>query len=129
VRTRSEGEPWVTFIDSLGCYWIEEYPTLEPSRTLNGFIYAIWCLYEYALATSDTTSHCLLQASLSTVKNYIPAFRRLGNVSYYGLTFHYYASDYHLLHIRQLRILERMCQDTTFGDWADSLEIDFNEVP
>ena len=125
-RLHGEADPWTVFIDSRGCYWIEEYPVWEPSMTLNGFIYAIYGLYDYYQLTKSIEAEAVLKASLSTIKNYIPYFRRPGRPSYYGLRFGHYSARYHLIHISQMKHLEKITNDTGFGDWADSLYLDYS---
>lgn len=126
-RLRRDGQPWTVFIDENGCYWIEEYPTNEPSMTLNGFNFAIFGLYHYYLVTNREDVYLILQKSLNTVKSYLPFFRRPGKPSYYGLTFGYYRADYHMIHISQLRTLEKISGDPFFGEWADLFESDFTQ--
>jgi len=126
LRLKGEAEPWTSFVDERGCYWIEEYPTYPPSMTLNGFITAIFGVYDYYQATKSDTAARVLKDCFNTVKNYIPLFRRPGKVSYYDLTFRHYDAAYHRFHINQLRHLQRMSGDDFFGKWADSLEADYD---
>lgn len=126
ARLRGESEPWTVFVDERGCYWIEEYPTPEPSKTLNGFMTAMFGVYDYYQLTGSNDAKKIFISCLSTVKNYLPFFRRPGKPSYYGLAFQHYFSGYHNIHIRQLRFLEKMTGDNFYGDWADSLQADFS---
>ncbi|MEW5924227.1 MAG: D-glucuronyl C5-epimerase family protein [Candidatus Zixiibacteriota bacterium] len=125
-RLKGEAEPWTVFADKAGCYWIEEYPLPEPSMTLNGFIFALYGVYDYYLLTGSTEAADVLRDSFRTLKNYIPHFRRPGRPSFYGLRFGHYTASYHLVHINQLRYLEKMTGDHFFGDWADSLYLDYS---
>ncbi|SYZ72564.1 hypothetical protein TRIP_C20679 [Candidatus Zixiibacteriota bacterium] len=124
TRPAGQSEPWVTFIDSRGCFWIEEYPVWPPSMTLNGFIYGLYGVYDYYELTKDPAAEKMLKDSFSTIKNYIPTFRRPGHASFYGLRFGHYSFQYHPEHIRQLQMLGRMTGDRFFFDWADSLRKD-----
>ncbi len=126
-RLRGEAEPWTVFVDSRGCYWVEEYPLSEPSMTLNGFIAAIYGLYEYHQLIKSDSSEKILKASFNTIKNYVPLFRRRGKPSLYNLRFRHYAADYHKLHIEMLLYLEQMTNDSFFGKWADTLLADYNK--
>jgi len=125
-RLHGDAEPWTVFVDTQGCYWIEEYPVWEPSMTLNGFIYAVYGLYEYYLLTGSEQAEDVLQASLSTIKNYIPVFRRPGGPSFYGLRFGHYSAQYHMIHISQLKYLYKVTGDSYFLDWADTLYLDYS---
>jgi len=128
LRKKGKDMPWVTFRDDTGCLWIDEYPLTPPSRTLNGFIFAIFGLYDFYRLTADSAARQMLQESLSTVKNYLLLFRRPGRPSFYGLRFGHYAANYHALHIRQLQYLHKMTGDSFFRVWADSLYHDYNET-
>ncbi|MDH3892553.1 MAG: D-glucuronyl C5-epimerase family protein [candidate division Zixibacteria bacterium] len=125
LRLRSDSSPWTVFRDSCGCYWIEEYPTQPPSMTLNGFIFAIYGLYDYFLLTADPRAEMVLEDCLSTIKNYLPLFRRTGGISFYNLHFRRFDVNYHRVHIDQLRDLARMTDDPFFDHWADSLNKDY----
>ncbi|HOP05772.1 MAG TPA: D-glucuronyl C5-epimerase family protein [candidate division Zixibacteria bacterium] len=128
LRPRGEYTPWTVFYDTPGCFWIEEYVTEPiPSMTLNGFIFGIYGLYDYWQMTGNADADRLIQEAISTVRNYIPSYRRPGNPSFYGLTFHHYDANYHKLHIRQLRQLTRFTGDPFFESWADTLESDYRE--
>lgn len=126
LRLKGEAEPWTSFVDDCGCYWIEEYPTDPPSMTLNGFIAAAFGVYDYYQTTGSDTAARVLKDCFNTVKNYIPVFRRPGDISLYGLTFRHFDAGYHKYHINQLEHLERMSGDSFFGDWADSLKADYS---
>ncbi len=126
-RLHGESEPWTVLVDSCGCYWIEEYPVWPPSMTLNGFIWAVYGLYEYYLITGNEKAAEIIDLSLSSLKNYIPLFRRPGKPSYYGLRFGHYAGGYHMMHIRQLKFLEKISGDPFFGEWADTLLADYRQ--
>jgi hypothetical protein len=125
THERDDGFPWVVFTDSIGCFWIEEYPTTETSKTLNGFIYALYGVYDYYRIAGDSLSKRLLTRSMSTIKNYLPLFRRPDSVSYYNLTYRHYAENYHEVHIEQLRKLYLFSGDTTFAAYADSFRADW----
>ncbi len=124
VRLRDSSGPWVAFIDSRGCFWIEEYPLWPPSMTLNGFIFALYGVYDYYELTKNPEAAKVLKDSFSTIKNYIPIFRRPGQPSFYGLRFGHYTFEYHPTHIKQLRMLARMTGDVFFNIWADSMKKD-----
>jgi hypothetical protein len=125
LRIQGEAEPWTVFVDTSGCYWVEEYPVWEPSMTLNGFIFAMYGLYDYYALTRSPEAKRVLSDCLSTVKNYVPLFRRPGKPSFYGLRFRHWSQEYHLIHIAQLRQLYRITLDPFFMDMADSLKVDF----
>jgi len=127
LRLKGKAEPWTVFEDSCGCYWIEEYPTDPPSMTFNGFMFALFGLYDYYQLTKSPEAEKILKAGLSTLKNYLPLFRRRGGPSFYGLTFRRFSSQYHKYLIGQLKHLKKMSGDDFFGDWADTLKADYFE--
>jgi len=93
---------------------------------MNGFIFAIFGIYDYFVMTSDSSAYEMLQQTLGTVRNYIPIFRRPGKPSYYGLRFGHFAANYHALHIKQLEHLYKMTQEPFFRNWADTFYSDYH---
>ena len=124
---RGEADPWVVFIDSAGCFWIEEYPIDPPTKTLNGFIFALYGVYDYYQLTKNPEAERILQQGLSTVKNYLPVYRIKGASSLYELRSPYFDLGYHYVHIKQLKHLYRLTGDEFFAAWADSLASDVEE--
>ncbi|MBN1212671.1 MAG: hypothetical protein JXA92_08850 [candidate division Zixibacteria bacterium] len=123
---KDEYEPWVSFVDERGCFWIEEYTVDPPSMTLNGFIAAMFGVYDYYRATGSKRAELMLADCCNTVRNYMPLFRRPGRISYYNLRFQHYDAGYHIFHIKLLRDLSRLSGDPVFNQWADSLQADYN---
>ncbi len=107
--------PWTVFIDENGYYWIEEYPTeLGRTRALNGFIYALYGLYDYYLLTKDEGCREYLLASITTVKHYIEEYRNPGDISYYCLRHKLKYPNYHKYHTEQLSMLYKITGDSYF---------------
>ncbi len=118
--------PWVARIDSAGYYWIEEFPdSARPGMTLNGFIAALFGVYDYYQASGDERAKQVLDASLTTIKHYAGEFRRPGAFSYYCIGHKSVANrSYHDLHASMMRHLYRMTDDPFFQAMSDSLEAD-----
>lgn len=118
------GDRWVARIDTAGYYWIEEYPLDDrPAQTLNGFVTAVFGVYEYYLVSHDPQALEVWELSLTTLKAYLPSFHRDGQHSLYCLGHGNGAGPgYHALHIRQMYDLHRMTQDRFFLIMADALE-------
>ena len=58
-----------------GRLWIEEYPSDPPSYVLNGYISAVFALYEYAkLFPDDATTRRQLKDALASIKLSLPAY-------------------------------------------------------
>ncbi|MBN1541853.1 hypothetical protein JW992_06875, partial [candidate division KSB1 bacterium] len=66
---------WVAFVDDNGYYWMEEYPANEPNHVLNGFIFALFGLYEYHLLNGDEHSRELFNAGLTTLEDHLYLYR------------------------------------------------------
>ena len=124
LRPRGEYEPWTVYFDWRGCYWVEEYPTETPSQTFNGFVYGMYGLYEYYLMRRSEEAERVLQNCLSTIKNYVPLYRRPGRPSFYALGLRHYSLGYHHVHIAQLRQLYKMTKDPFFENWVDTFSVD-----
>lgn len=69
-------QPWVSRIDSLGYFWIEEYPhDVHQGKTLNGYIAAVFGLYEHYRITKSPLAKQLYDMSLTTLRHYLPTYR------------------------------------------------------
>jgi len=125
-RLKRFHKEWVARIDSAGYYWIEEYPLEHiDCRTLNGFIYALYGIYDYYRVTGSPEGRMIYEMSLTTLKNYIPYFRQRGQTSLYDLgPAHPANKAYHYLHIQMMQYLERMTGDPFFGVMADIFKLD-----
>jgi len=121
------GKPWVAYVDEKHYYWIEEYPTKPPDHTLNGFIYAIFGLYEYYLLDKTDEAKNILQAAITTINHYLPLYRRKGRKSFYCLGHRERYGTYHKLHIRQLKQLFSITQDDYFLSMAEQFAADWNK--
>ena len=87
-----EGRPdhpgrWISFVDSHGYLWFDEYPMADgqPTLVLNGHIFAIFALYKALAILPDSGVHELARAGATTVEAYGPQFRRDGMANLYSL--------------------------------------------
>jgi len=119
LREQKKEVPWVTYIDDRGYLWIEEYPIdIHPRNVLNGFITAIFGLYDYYSITKKGEN--LLNQALQTVEHYLPKYRNPGNKSFYCLKHKATVNNtYHRMHIKQLNMLYEITNDSYFQDMAD----------
>lgn len=112
----------VTFTDAQRNLWFEEYVVTPPTHILNGFIWAMWGVYDYFLATRDDRALRLFQSAVETLRANLHRYD-LGFWSLYeqsGTLLPMVASPfYHRLHIVQLRVLYRMTGIETFAKFAD----------
>jgi hypothetical protein len=115
----------VTYVDEKGNTWFEEYIVNPPTHILNGFIWAVWGVYDYFLATGSTVAEKLFGQAIQTL---------VANLSHYDVGFWslYEQSNtrlkmlaspfYHNLHIVQLRILYRLTGEGIFRRYAEKWE-------
>jgi heparosan-N-sulfate-glucuronate 5-epimerase len=120
------GDGGVAFTDQSGDLWFEEYLVSPPTHILNGFIWALWGIYDYALSTKESAALELFSRGLRTLLHNLDRYD-LGFWSLYeqsGTRLPMVASTfYHHLHIVQLRIMQRLTGEELFarvaGRWQD----------
>ncbi len=124
---KSEGDPWVVYVDDDDSYWIEEYPMDPPSNVLNGFVFAIYGLYDYYLLDpEDELRTKLLKASISTIERNILRYRRVNDKSLYCIKHEYSSPGYHDRHVIMLDRLYKMTGEIYFKGVSSLFEEDGN---
>jgi heparosan-N-sulfate-glucuronate 5-epimerase len=122
---RSMHEGGVAFTDESGDLWFEEYIVSPPTHILNGFIWALWGVHDYALATNDASASQLFSRGVRTLLHNLDRYD-LGFWSLYeqsGTRLPMVASTfYHQLHIVQLRVMRRLTSEKKFSEVADRWE-------
>jgi len=83
----------------------EEVPSWHLNGILNGWIFALFGLYDFLLAEEDLDVRRLLEESLRTLIAYLPRYNA-GYWSLYDLQGNLASPFYHRLHIAQLKALE-----------------------
>jgi heparosan-N-sulfate-glucuronate 5-epimerase len=115
----------VAFTDESGDLWFEEYIVSPPTHILNGFIWALWGVYDYFLATRDSSAQELFSRGVRTLLHNLDRYD-LGFWSLYeqsGTRLPMVASRfYHQLHIVQLRVMHRLTGEEAFARVADRWE-------
>lgn len=115
-------EGGVAFTDEFGDLWFEEYIVSPPTHILNGFIWALWGVYDFFLATNDVSAQDLFSRGVRTLLHNLDRYD-LGFWSLYeqsGTRLPMVASAfYHQLHIVQLRIMHRLTGDAKFAEVAE----------
>jgi hypothetical protein len=115
----------VAFTDESGDLWFEEYIVSPPTHILNGFIWALWGIYDYHLATLHPSPQQLFSRGVRTLLNNLNRYD-LGFWSLYeqsGTRLPMVASPfYHQLHIVQLRVMHRLTGEALFAQVADRWE-------
>lgn len=108
--------PWVTQVDKLGYFWIEEYPKPNPNDdTINGLGFAIYGLIEYYRAFHSSQVLLLTQATLTTFLHGTQLARHPGGIASYSLSHpNLRPAHYHLIVYAQLRIFGSVTSNTGF---------------
>ena len=119
--------PFILNIDKDGYYWLQEWPwpNLVPDCTLNGHNSSLFGLFEYYMVTRDQRAKALFQAAVTTVRHYLPRFRRDGWISCYCLAHRGANANYHNMHVGQLLELYKMTGATVFAQAADRFSNDY----
>jgi len=103
--------------------WYEEYPAEQPLHVLNGHIYTLLSVLDYARASGDGGAWERWERGAATVLRHLAEFDT-GYWSIYDLRFREPANvHYHKnIHLPQLRILGSLTGDQTFSRTADRWE-------
>lgn len=111
--------------DKNGDVWIEEYIVDPPTHILNGFIWALWGVHDYALAVKSSDAKALFAACLGTLERNLSRYDN-GRWSLYeqsGTRLPMLTSPfYHRLHCVQLRVLGAMTGRSIFLEFAERWE-------
>lgn len=83
---------------------LEEVPHPGYKAILNGWIFALFGIYDYLLIEGDSEAFYLLVKSLDALEAYLPYYNA-GYWSFYDLSGHLASPFYHWLHIAQLQAL------------------------
>lgn len=96
-------------------FFLEEIPAVPRTSILNGWIFALFGLYDLWLATEDEDVHRLFMLSYNTLKQHLQEYDA-GFWSYYDVLGHLSSPFYHDLHIYQLRALAMLDNDSVITD-------------
>lgn len=127
------GEPHFRLTDN-GCLWFEEYvdDDIPPTHVVNGHIYAVFGLYDYAMAFADPAAVELFDAGASTIRESFDSFRVPGRSSLYCAAAYcahtrWMPPNYHRGVVTQLEHLSEMTGDPEFARMAELLRADSDE--
>lgn len=128
------GEPHFRLVAANGCLWFEEYvdDNVPPLHVVNGHLYAVFGLYDYAIAFADPAAVELFDAGASTIRASFDSFRVPGRSSLYCATDYcahtrWMPPNYHRGVVAQLEILASMTGDAEFARMAALLRADSDE--
>lgn len=121
VFTLGTHEGGVCYRDEAGNLWVEEYLVEPPSHILNGFLWASWGIYDYALLTEEEMAFHLFKQATETLAANLFRFDT-GYWSLYELSptrLPMLASPfYHRLHIAQLQAMYKLTGEPRFIEFA-----------
>jgi heparosan-N-sulfate-glucuronate 5-epimerase len=124
--TRPIAAGGVLFEDEEKNLWIEEYLVDPPTHILNGFMWALWGVFDYWLARSDAVAKQIFHRGVTTLLHNLARFDT-GYWSLYeqsGTQLKMLASPfYHQLHSVQLRVMFELTGDARFAKLAERWEI------
>lgn len=125
------GEPHFRLEAPNGCLWFEEYvdDDIPPTHVVNGHLYAVFGLYDYAIAFADPAAVELFDAGASTIRESFNSFRVPGRSSLYCATDYcahtrWKPPNYHRGVVAQLEFLAAMTGDPEFARMAAVLRAD-----
>jgi hypothetical protein len=123
--TRPIAEGGVLFEDENKNLWIEEYLVDPPTHILNGFMWALWGVFDFCLARTDASAREIFDRGVETLNHNLARFDT-GYWSLYeqsGTRLKMLASPfYHQLHIVQLRVMSKLTGDARFAAVAERWE-------
>ena len=115
----------VRYTDEAQGVWLEEAIVDPPTHILNGFMWALWGVYDYILLTGDPEARSLYERCVHTLSHNLHRFD-LGFWSLYelsGTRLKMVASPfYHRLHVVQLQVMHRLTGEPVFQQYAQRWE-------
>lgn len=114
---RDVSDGGVLSTDAVGDVWIEEYLVQPPSHILNGFIWALWGVYDYAQWSGNADANALWHSCVGTLQRRLSDFD-IGWWSLYEAPHNgqemLASRYYHALHIAQLQVMYRLTGNDFF---------------
>ncbi len=104
--------------DEHGAVWFEEFPSSPASHVLNGFIFALWGLYDLYRATNNADALNYWNSGILTLRKNLYRYDWRSWSRYDLIRDEKAAWDYHQTHILQLTIMERLTGEKIFGEYA-----------
>lgn len=98
--------------------FLEEVPAIPRSSILNGWIFAIFGLYDFWLAFNDKKAFDIFMLSVNTLKRHLPEYDS-GYWSYYDRQGNLASPFYHDLHIHQLSALAMVVNEPIFAEYCE----------
>ena len=120
-------EGGVRYTDKNGNIWLEEYSVMPPPHILNGFVFALFGVYDFYRVTKEERVLGLWREGIKTLEKNIYLYDN-GYWSLYNLLHEYPATkSYHGLHIEQLNVLHELTKKRIFLELATRWDIYLNK--
>jgi hypothetical protein len=109
----------VHFVDRCGHDWFEEFPMDPPSHVLNGLVFTLWGILDFARATADDRAWAWWRSGVETLRAHLPDFD-CGFWSLYDLRYRELASLYYHwnVHIPQIDAMYGLTGEPSFERYA-----------
>ncbi|MEK6303065.1 MAG: D-glucuronyl C5-epimerase family protein [Acidobacteriota bacterium] len=116
-------EGGVRDVDECGHLWFEEYPAAVPTHVLNGFIFALWGVLDYARVTGNKKAWVWWNEGLKTLRAHLADFDT-GYWSVYDLKYRELTSQYYQtnVHVPQMRVMYSLTSEPIFKKYGDRWE-------
>lgn len=115
--------------DNEGSIFLEEVPTEKVSGILDGFIYAIFGVYDYSIITGDEKAKEIFEDSLRTLENRLPNY----DMGFWSRADLHKEKPkmiasvfYHRLHVYQLKVLYEITGRRIFLDYSKKWDNCYN---
>lgn len=129
-------KPWSVYVDRRKYLWFEEYAgDTPPLIVLNGHMFAMFGLWDYHHLTGSPKAARLFDAGATTLREYLPLFRKDGEASFYCLRLplcrkpSWQNEKYHGIVERQMRFIADMTDERWFAQEANRYAADFDGWP
>lgn len=124
VDTESGG---CTVYDAEGNIWFEEYPSSPPSYVLNGYVFALFGIYDYLMATNSKVAFSLWEKGITSLKNTLHLYDTHYWSKYDRYPGRVAAVNYHKVHINQMQILYVLTKEDIFNIYATKWSQNLNK--
>ncbi len=102
--------------------WFEEAPKFPPNHVLNGYIFAIWGIYDYYKLTRSKEALEIWQKCIETLQNALPKYDS-GFWSYYSINKKLASYNYHnKIHVPQIKSMYKLTGRDIFYTMAKKWE-------
>jgi hypothetical protein len=129
-RVMPNDDLWFSFVTDEALLWFEEMPLSEPTMILNGHITAIIGLYYlWDRVDRDESVLELLRAGITSVREYIPRYRRIGQINCYDLLPPCHDDYGPERTVRQQNVLYELTGDDLFREMRDQFGSDMGVDP